>query len=78
MRALSGGLSPMVRSLVSKVVPNEEAGKIFATIVISEALFGMLGSPIYTAIYNATIDTNPNVYNFVSAALYFVEILIAL
>jgi PCFT/HCP family folate transporter-like MFS transporter 1/3 len=77
-RALGGVLSPMVRSLVSKIVPNEEVGKIFSLIVVSESLFGMGGSPIYTAIYNATILTNPAMFNFVSAGIYAFEVAIAI
>ena len=68
----------MVRSLVSKIVPNEEVGKVFALIVVSEALFGMAGSPTFTAIYNATISTNPAIFNFVAAGIYGVEILLAM
>jgi PCFT/HCP family folate transporter-like MFS transporter 1/3 len=77
-RALGGVLSPMVRSLVSKIVPNEEVVKIFSLIVVSESLFGMGGSPIYTAIYNATILTNPAMFNFVSAGIYAFEVAIAI
>ncbi|XP_044264004.1 tetracycline resistance protein, class C-like isoform X2 [Tribolium madens] len=77
-RALGGVLSPMVRSLVSKIVPNEEIGKVFALIVASESLIGMGGSPIFTAIYNATISTDAGIFNFVAAGVYIVEILLAI
>ncbi|KYB26390.1 probable peptidoglycan muropeptide transporter SLC46 [Tribolium castaneum] len=77
-RALGGVLSPMVRSLVSKIVPNDEIGKVFALIVATESLIGMGGSPIFTAIYNTTISTDAGIFNFVAAGVYVVEILIAI
>lgn len=68
----------MVRSLVSKILPNEEVSKVFALIVISESMVGLLGSPIYTSIYNATISKDATLYNFVSAGLFLFEIFIAM
>lgn len=77
-RALGGVLSPMVRSLVSKIVPNDEIGKVFALIVASESLIGMGGSPIFTVIYNATLSTDAGIYNFIAAGFYVFEILLAM
>lgn len=66
----SGGLTPMTKSLMSKLVDANEAGKIFALFTLMQNLLGLLGSPIYTTLYNATIDVNPGAFNFMSSGIY--------
>lgn len=67
----SGGLSPMTKSLMSKLVDAGEAGRIFALFTLVQNLLGLLGSPIFTTLYNATINVNPGAFNFLSAAIYW-------
>ncbi|XP_049818956.1 proton-coupled folate transporter isoform X2 [Aethina tumida] len=78
VKCLGGVLSPMTRSLVSKLVPAEEIGKIFGMIITSESLFGILGSPIYTLIYNSTIKKDPSIFCFVTAGIYLFEVIITM
>lgn len=70
IRCLGGVISPMSRSLISKLIPDDEIGKIFSMIMASEFLIGLGSSPLYTAVYNATIDTDPAVFNYLSAGLF--------
>lgn len=39
-------------------------------IMASEFLIGLGSSPLYTAVYNATINTDPAVFNYLSAGLF--------
>uniref|UniRef100_A0AAR5P229 Major facilitator superfamily (MFS) profile domain-containing protein n=1 Tax=Dendroctonus ponderosae TaxID=77166 RepID=A0AAR5P229_DENPD len=65
----SGGLSPMTRSLLSKLVDSAEAGKIFALITVVQTALGLIGSPIYINLYNATLSTNPSVFNYLTSGI---------
>lgn len=67
MKVLAGGINPMLRTLMSKLVPPEEMGKLFALIVPLEILTSIAVSPIYTIVYNSTIDVLPSAYNFLTA-----------
>ncbi|KRT79364.1 membrane transporter [Oryctes borbonicus] len=78
IRCVSGVISPMARSLISKLVPKEDSGKIFSISVTVESLTGMVGSPLYTFIYNATIDTNPGAFNFLTAGIFCLEIVLVI
>lgn len=72
MKILGGGISPMARSLISKSVPSDEIGKVFAFVVGLETLSGMIACPMYTFVYNSTIETMPSAYNFVTAGIFVV------
>lgn len=66
----------MIRSFISKVVEEEEIGKIFGLAIASQFLFGVAGSPLYTMFYDNTFDSNPGSFNFMSAGIYFINALI--
>ncbi|GJQ82695.1 hypothetical protein Trydic_g19707 [Trypoxylus dichotomus] len=72
IRSIYGVVSPMCRSLISKLLTKEEIGKVFSIAVSVDSLIVMMGGPIYTIIYNYTLDTNPGAYNFVSAGIFAV------
>ncbi|XP_072388485.1 probable peptidoglycan muropeptide transporter SLC46 isoform X1 [Diabrotica undecimpunctata] len=69
VRCLGGLVLPMLRSHISRIVPADEMGKIFAVLVGGTALISLGASPLYTMVYNATIDTNSSLYNLVSICL---------
>ncbi|KAJ3648217.1 hypothetical protein Zmor_020037 [Zophobas morio] len=77
-KLLDGIFGPMVRSLVSKVLPNEEIGKVFASLTACQFFLGIVGSPLYTLIYNDTISTSPGFFNFVTAGIYIFEICVVI
>nr|CAI5841125.1 unnamed protein product [Callosobruchus analis] len=56
--------------MVSKMVCQEEVGKVFALINSSEFLIGLGAGPLYTLVYNETINTDAGLYNFLSAGLF--------
>ncbi|RZF35312.1 hypothetical protein LSTR_LSTR003752 [Laodelphax striatellus] len=62
-------LTPFYRAAVTKIVPSDELGKIFAVIIFTEALVPSVSSNIYTFAYNSLIYTHPNAVFLVSFAL---------
>lgn len=45
-------------------------GKIFALTTSLESLSPLIAAPLYTTVYNATLDYYPGIFNFISAGLY--------
>lgn len=76
VKGLSSGVNPMARTLLSKTVPPEEMGKLFAVFAPLEVLSAIIILPLYTLVYNATIDVFPSAYNFMSAGYTAVAIVI--
>lgn len=68
----------MTRSLISKTVPSEEIGKVFAFIVALETLSGMIACPMYTFVYNATLEVMPSAYNFITAGIFVLCLIIVM
>lgn len=66
----------MRSSLVSKLMPLNEMGKIFSITMFITFAIGLTSGPLYTMIYNHTINTNAAVYNFVTAGFYGLNIII--
>lgn len=75
---LGGGVSPLARTLMSKAVEPDESGKVFSFILPVETILGTIVYPIYTFVYNATIDTSPSAYNFVIAGIIGVDIVMVM
>ncbi|XP_074036640.1 probable peptidoglycan muropeptide transporter SLC46 isoform X2 [Leptinotarsa decemlineata] len=69
-KSINGVTSPMIRTLISKLVEREEVGKIFSIMMICEFIVGLFASPLYTYIFNNTINTKPGLFYFVSAGFY--------
>ncbi|XP_044745388.1 proton-coupled folate transporter-like [Coccinella septempunctata] len=78
VRSLTGNVSPMLRSLISKIADADEVGKIFSILIMFENILQMLGSPLFTFIYNSTLDTHPEFFNFVTAGVLCVTVVLAL
>lgn len=76
VKVLSSGINPMVRTLMSKMVKAEEMGKLFAFFLPLEVFTSIAVSPVYTLLYNATIDVLPSAYNFLSAGVCIIAIAI--
>lgn len=75
---LGGGVSPLARTLMSKIVDQDEIGKVFSFLLPVQTLLGIVVFPIYALVYNSTIDTAPSTYNFVTAGVIGIEILMVL
>ncbi|KAL3288491.1 hypothetical protein HHI36_002933 [Cryptolaemus montrouzieri] len=78
LRLLTGNVAPMLRSLLSKITEPHEVGKIFSVLVMCENFLQMLGSPLYTYIYNETLDTHPEFFNFVTVGVLGLIIILTL
>lgn len=78
VRFLTGNVSPMLRSLISKIAEADEVGKIFSVLIMFENILQMLGGPLYTFIYNYTLDTHPEFFNFVTAGILGVTVILTI
>lgn len=65
----SYGQGALMRSLISKLVHEEEVAKILSAFNIGSNVLNPLSSIGYTALYNATINTDAGLYNFVTAGI---------
>lgn len=74
LKLFGAALSPMGRSLISKIVNESEVGKIFTLTVALETVGQTVSGPVYTFVYNSTIDRMPSAYNLVSAIIYLIAI----
>jgi len=58
-----------MRSIISKLVPADELGKIYSLFGVSEALMPLAYGPLYTFIYSRTIETFPGAYFIAGSGL---------
>lgn len=70
LRCFGGASTAMARSIISKVTSKNEAGKIFAFISAILTVSGFISSPMYTWVYNATLNTYSGAYNFFSTGFF--------
>lgn len=70
--------SPMLRTMISSIVPQDEIGKVFSITTSFEALSTFAASPLYTYVYKSTITTFPGAFFFITASVNVINLLIAL
>lgn len=70
--------SPMYRTLLTTIVPNNEIGKVFAATTSFEAISGMAASPLYTIVYSKTLLFFPGAFFLISAFVYSLNFLLAI
>uniref|UniRef100_A0A8D8WW50 Proton-coupled folate transporter n=1 Tax=Cacopsylla melanoneura TaxID=428564 RepID=A0A8D8WW50_9HEMI len=58
-----------MRSIISKMVPPDELGKINSLFGVCEALDPLIYGPMYSAVYRATINTLPGTFFLIGGAL---------
>jgi len=56
---MSTQVSTVIRSLLSKVVPDTDLGKVYTMLGCLEAAIPLVASPILTIVYNSTLDSFP-------------------
>lgn len=76
LRYIVSFMNPMKTSLVSKLIPTKEMGKIFSITMFVTASIGLTSGPLYTTVYNNTIMKDPAIYNFLTVGFHSVCILI--
>ncbi|XP_034650859.1 proton-coupled folate transporter [Drosophila subobscura] len=63
-------VNPMCRTIITNLLPAAERGKVFALLGILQTLSPLISSSLYFAIYTRTLDTDPGIFNLLSACLY--------
>lgn len=58
-----------MRSIASKLVPPDELGKINSLVGVCEALMPLVYGPMYSAVYQATLNTVPGAFFLLGGAL---------
>ncbi|KAM8706069.1 hypothetical protein ACLKA7_010369 [Drosophila subpalustris] len=63
---------PMCRTIVSNIVPASDLGKIFSIKNVLQSFAPFVAAPLYTLIYQHSLAFCPGLFNYLSAALFFV------
>lgn len=69
-------LPSMARSLVAKVVPKNEIGKILSFVSLAESAAGLVVTPLYFAVYNRTLTSFPGAFYFIAAGFCVVNLIL--
>ncbi|XP_053967215.1 uncharacterized protein LOC128868765 [Anastrepha ludens] len=68
-----GGInSPMLQAVLAGLVDATEIGKIYAVISSLQTLSPLLSAPVYTGIYNASLETYPGAFFVLSSGIYLI------
>ena len=71
-----GGMtSIMVRSMLSKIVPRQELGKVFTFVACGETATPIMASALYSYIYVSTQKEFPGAFSLFTAGLNSVILL---
>jgi len=62
------------RSFITKLVGEDEVGKIFAAVGIITTIFPMILDPVFKQIYNLTLSTFPSAFILVAACFYVINV----
>lgn len=73
---LSSATMIVPRSIISKIIPSNETGKINAFIASLESITPLLSGPIYTVLYTKTFEVFPESFFLLSAVLAVPPILV--
>ncbi|XP_050422969.1 proton-coupled folate transporter-like [Adelges cooleyi] len=73
---MAGSSYIVVRSILSKVVPQNELGQVSAIIAVIETLVPVVYKPLYSAIYNTTLNVFPGTFYIVGAIMLIPAIII--
>lgn len=57
------------RSMLSKLIPSEDQGKINSCIASLESVLPLVASALYTSVYTSSLDVYPGSFFLVSAAI---------
>lgn len=68
--------SPMCRSLISIIVPQNEIGKVFGIVAFFEAISNFLASLVYTFVYNVSFRAFAGGFYFVSVGSHVIGLIL--
>ncbi|XP_059483676.1 proton-coupled folate transporter [Neocloeon triangulifer] len=68
LSALGPIVAPVIKSMVSKVVPLRDRGKVMALLASADNAVPLFSGVVYTQVYNATITTFPQAFFLVTIA----------
>lgn len=66
----SGQCFISMRGGLSKLVPKEELGAIFAVVALGEAVMPIVSGPVFTGVYNATLEVFPGTLFVITAGIF--------
>ena len=70
---LFSSFSPVtIRSMISKVGPEEDLGKIFSLVSSLEATSPIISSPLLSFVYNSSIETFPGAVYLVQCGFFLI------
>lgn len=70
--------SPMIRTMITTIVPHTEIGKVFAATTAFEALSALASSPLYTVVYTKTMIFFPGAFFLITACVYSINLVLAI
>ena len=62
-------ISPPHRSVLSKLAEKDEIGKIYTLIAFAQSLMPLIGVPLVTMLFNATLEIDSGITFYVLSAL---------
>lgn len=69
--------SPMARSIISSIIPNNETGKVYSIASSFEAVSSLVASPLYTFIYAQTFTFFAGAFYLITACVYVINLILA-
>lgn len=72
---LGGVVIPVIRKILTNVVPKEDLGKVFSLTFSVESLIPMATNPLYIYVYNSTINNTIGAFFLISAALNIINVI---
>ncbi|XP_049830265.1 proton-coupled folate transporter-like [Schistocerca gregaria] len=68
----------LVRAMLTRLVAKDEIGQVFALAVTIESVTPLVGTPMYNAVFNASINTFPGAFYLLSAGIMVIDLLLLL
>ncbi|XP_055588510.1 proton-coupled folate transporter-like [Uranotaenia lowii] len=63
-------------AIITNILAPNEVAKIFSMAMALTAMIQLAAAPLFTLIYNATLSTSPELFNFVASAIFCVNLLL--
>ncbi|KAG8231948.1 hypothetical protein J437_LFUL008868 [Ladona fulva] len=76
LSVFGGASSPIARSILSKSVPQEDLGKVFSLTASLEALTPLAASPLYSLLFENTLNYFSGAIYLLSAAIFFLDFIL--